>query len=122
MPKIVGPAEARRWFKQETSSISSEAGPAMGFAPTMPVFFRLPVAARRSRLPPILWRIFYEYTLPALAFDSCRVGVSDLWTFRGCCGRDHPDQGADQAVPSHRQGCAQSSGQERRHEHHAPYA
>src|SRR6266404_6742846 len=115
MPKIVGPAEARRWLKQETSSISSEAAPLWLLRRPCPFFFRLPVAARRSRLPPNPWRIFHEYTLPTLAFDPCRGGVPDLRTLRGCCGRDHPDQGADQAVPSHRQGGAQSSGQERRH-------
>src|SRR6266403_5642334 len=70
-------------------------------------YFGLSIAARRSRVPPTLWRTFHESTFPALAFDSCRVGVSDLRTFRGCCGRDHPDQGADQAVPPHRQGGAQ---------------
>src|SRR6266571_5298884 len=59
-------------------------------------FFYLSIAAERSRVPATLWRIFHEPTSSALGrVDSCRGGMSDLPTLRGCCGRANPDQGAD---------------------------
>src|SRR6266481_5688170 len=43
MPKIVGPAEARRWLKQETSSISSEAAPLWVLRRPCPFFLGCPL-------------------------------------------------------------------------------